>query len=248
MGNTAISIERHSQYRAGPTQPGDRAIRSLPTRTSMTNAPRTRSLAPSRIAGSNLRRSPLRAKTAVITIASLGILGTTLVGCSAAAAPARSSNTTVSTGATPSSSASKSAASSSPSSSASKPAISSSPSSSASKPAISSSPSSGPSKPATSSYNDGSYSQQGIYASPGGQEVISVALTLKSDIVTAVTVTTVTADPTATAYEAMFESGIGAVVVGKNITTLNVSHVAGSSLTSLGFNDALTKIKGVAKS
>jgi hypothetical protein len=66
--------------------------------------------------------------------------------------------------------------------------------------------------------------------------------------VTAVTVKTVKADPTATSYEAMFESGIGAVVVGKNITTLNVSRVAGSSLTSLGFNDALTKIKAVAKS
>jgi hypothetical protein len=45
----------------------------------------------------------------------------------------------------------------------------------------------------------------------------------------------------------MFESGIGAVVVGKNINTLNVSRVAGSSLTSMGFNDALTKIKAAAK-
>jgi hypothetical protein len=227
----------------------------------MTNAPRTRSLAPSRISGSNLRRSPLRAKTAVITIAGLGILGTTLVGCSAAAAPARSSNTTASTGATPSSSAST--ASATPTSSASTPATDSSSSSSASKPATStSSPSSASkpatstpatgsssaSKPATSSYKDGSYSQQGTYASPGGQEVISVALTLKSNIVTAVTVKTVKADPTATSYEAMFESGIGAAVVGKNINTLNVSRVSGSSLTSMGFNDALIKIKADAKS
>ena len=214
----------------------------------MTNAPRTRSLAPSRTPGSNLRRSPLRAKTAVITFAGLGILGATLVGCSAAAAPARSSNTTASTGATPTSSASTAGAT--PTSSASTPATSSSSPSSTSKP-VTSTPATGSSsasKPATSSYKDGSYSQQGTYASPGGQEVISVALTLKSNIVTAVTVTTVKADPTATTYEAMFESGIGAVVVGKNITTLNVSRVAGSSLTSLGFNDALTKIKAVAKS
>jgi hypothetical protein len=178
----------------------------------MTNAPRTSSPAPSRLPGSSVRRSPLRGKTAVITFAGLGILGTTLAGCSAAAAPANSSDTTSSTGS-------------------------------------SSGSSSGTAGTAASvNYKDGSYTEQGTYASPGGQEVISVALTLKSNIVTAVTVKTVKADPTATTYEAMFESGIGAVVVGKNINTLNVSRVAGSSLTSLGFNNALTKIKADAKS
>jgi uncharacterized protein with FMN-binding domain len=98
------------------------------------------------------------------------------------------------------------------------------------------------------SYKDGSYTEQGTYASPGGQELISVALTLKSNVVTAVTVKTVKADPTATGYESMFIAGIGKVAVGKNINTLNVSRVAGSSLTSMGFNDALTKIKADAKS
>jgi hypothetical protein len=155
----------------------------------MTNAPRTRSFVP---------------KTAVITFAGLGILGTTLAGCSAAAVPASSSDTSASTGTSGSTATS-------------------------------------------GNYKDGSYTEQGTYASPGGQELISVALTLKSNMVTAVTVKTVKADPTATTYEAMFESGIGAVVVGKNINTLNVSRVAGSSLTSMGFNDALTKIKAAAK-
>jgi hypothetical protein len=174
----------------------------------MTNAPRTRSLAPGRTPDSNLRRSPLRGKTAVITFAGLGLLGTTLAGCSTAASAETSSGTSATGGS-----------------------------------------SSGSSATTTSgNYKDGSYTEQGTYASPGGQEVISVALTLKSNIVTAVTVKTVKADPTATTYEAMFESGIGAVVVGKNINTLNVSRVSGSSLTSMGFNDALTKIKADAKS
>jgi hypothetical protein len=36
-------------------------------------------------------------------------------------------------------------------------------------------------------------------------------------------------------------------VVGKDIDALNVGPVAGSSLTSIGFNKALATIKGLAK-
>ncbi|NEM92243.1 hypothetical protein G3T37_12860 [Galbitalea soli] len=97
------------------------------------------------------------------------------------------------------------------------------------------------------SYKDGTYTKNGSYASPGGQETISVQLTLKSNVVTAVTVKTVTADPTATAYEARFISGIQGVVVGKKLDALNVSRVAGSSLTSQGFNAAVEAIKADAK-
>jgi uncharacterized protein with FMN-binding domain len=97
-------------------------------------------------------------------------------------------------------------------------------------------------------YKDGSYTAPGTYVSPGGSEHISVSLTLAKNIVTAVKVTTVKADPTATGYEQMFENGIAAVVVGKNINSLNVGTVAGSSLTSTGFNSALATIKADAKS
>jgi hypothetical protein len=96
-------------------------------------------------------------------------------------------------------------------------------------------------------YKDGSYTHDGTYSSPGGKEVISVELTLKSNVVTAVTVKTVKADPTATGYENMFIAGIGKVVVGKKLDDLNVSRVAGSSLTSQGFNNAVTGIKSAAK-
>ncbi len=61
-------------------------------------------------------------------------------------------------------------------------------------------------------------------------------------------VVTVKADPTARAYEQQFEGGIAGVTVGKNINTLNIGVVAGSSLTSLGFNQALATIKADAKS
>lgn len=97
-------------------------------------------------------------------------------------------------------------------------------------------------------YTDGTYTSEGHYNSPGGPEIISVELTLASNVVTAVKVETVKADPTATQYEAMFKGGVAAIVVGKNINELNVARVAGSSLTSMGFADALTKIKADAKS
>jgi len=96
-------------------------------------------------------------------------------------------------------------------------------------------------------YKDGTYTEPGTYTSPGGTEHISVTLTLAKNIITAMKVVTVKADPTATGYEGMFEGGIAAKTVGKNINTLNIGVVAGSSLTSMGFNQALAAIKADAK-
>jgi uncharacterized protein with FMN-binding domain len=98
------------------------------------------------------------------------------------------------------------------------------------------------------SYKDGTYTEPGSYTSPGGNEHISVTLTLGNNIITAIKVITVQADPTATGYEQMFEGGIAAATVGKNINTLNIGVVAGSSLTSMGFNQALAAIKADASS
>ena len=96
-------------------------------------------------------------------------------------------------------------------------------------------------------YKDGTYTAPGGYISPGGEEHISVTLTLAKNVITAMKVVTVEADPTATGYEQLFEGGIGAATVGKNINTLNIGVVAGSSLTSMGFNKALASIKADAK-
>jgi uncharacterized protein with FMN-binding domain len=99
----------------------------------------------------------------------------------------------------------------------------------------------------TATYKDGTYSAPGAYSSPGGQEQIKVTLTLAKNVITAMKVVTVKADPTATGYEHQFEGGISAATVGKNINTLNIGVVAGSSLTSMGFNQALATIKADAK-
>lgn len=95
-------------------------------------------------------------------------------------------------------------------------------------------------------YKDGEYTATGTYQSPGGTETIAVDLTLASDVVTAVTVTPQATRSESVIYQGKFASGIADVVVGKDIDSLNVSKVAGSSLTSGGFNDALATIKAEA--
>ena len=99
----------------------------------------------------------------------------------------------------------------------------------------------------TGPYTDGSYTEDGGYVSPAGPQTVTVKVTLAGDKVTAVTVTPHATDATAKGYQAMFVQGISAEVVGKDIDKLSVSRVAGSSLTSGGFNAAIAAIKKDAK-
>ena len=85
------------------------------------------------------------------------------------------------------------------------------------------------------------------YTAPSGTETIKVALTITSNNVTAAKATSVTVDAGASTWEAKFESGISAAVVGKPIATLNIKSVGGASLPSVGFNNAVTAIKAQAK-
>ncbi|HKU34622.1 MAG TPA: hypothetical protein VJP90_03645 [Paenarthrobacter sp.] len=98
-----------------------------------------------------------------------------------------------------------------------------------------------------STYKDGTYSADGTYTSPNGQETVGVQLTLAGDKVTAVNITTHPSNPNTKKFQGEFASGIAAQIVGKDIDQLNVSKVAGSSLTSGGFNDAVGQIKSQAK-
>lgn len=94
-----------------------------------------------------------------------------------------------------------------------------------------------------SSYKDGTYSADGSYQSPSGTETITVTLTLADDKVTAVEIGKHATNPSAIEYQTMFANGISALVVGKDINSLAVSRVAGSSLTSGGFAAALASIE-----
>jgi uncharacterized protein with FMN-binding domain len=103
-------------------------------------------------------------------------------------------------------------------------------------------------KKQSSVYKDGSYSSTGSYMSPGGLDKIAVNLTLEKDIVTDISVTPLVADKVSVKYQGMFLSGYRPMVIGKNIKDVKLDKVSGSSLTSIGFNEAIEQIKLEAKS
>jgi uncharacterized protein with FMN-binding domain len=96
-------------------------------------------------------------------------------------------------------------------------------------------------------YKDGTYSADGTYVSPNGTETVGVQLTLAAGTVTDVQITQHPSNPNTRKFQGEFAGGIAAQVVGRNIDELNVSKVAGSSLTSGGFNKALEQIKSEAR-
>lgn len=100
--------------------------------------------------------------------------------------------------------------------------------------------------PVDASYRDGTYQANGTYESPNGSENIIVLVELTDDVVTNVEITTNPNNPTTANYQSQFASGIGALVVGEDIDQLDVTVVAGSSLTSNGFREALAAIKADA--
>lgn len=106
----------------------------------------------------------------------------------------------------------------------------------------------GGSSASSGTYKDGTYKADGKYVSPNGQETIGVQLTLSSGVVSALQLTPYPSNPNTQKFQGEFISGINAVVVGKPIDELNVSKISGSSLTSGGFNDAISQIKKEATS
>lgn len=111
----------------------------------------------------------------------------------------------------------------------------------------SSSSASSSSSSSTATYKDGTYTAKGDYQSPEGAEDINVSITLADGVVTAVKTTTDGTSPDEVHYQGAFNGGIAAVVVGKKLDELSVDKVAGSSLTSTGFNAAVAKIKTQAQ-
>nr|WP_315266951.1 hypothetical protein [Microbacterium lemovicicum] len=98
----------------------------------------------------------------------------------------------------------------------------------------------------TSTYADGTYTAEGSYQTPESVEKISVTVTLADDVITAVEVTGDPQKAESKEYQSKFIGGISDVVVGKGIDEISVSRVAGSSLTSGGFNQAIGEIKSEA--
>lgn len=99
----------------------------------------------------------------------------------------------------------------------------------------------------TSSLKDGMYSATGNYQTPGGRESIGVTVTLSSGTITDASVQQKASGGESVEFQGKFASGFKSLVVGKNIDEVSLSRVAGSSLTSGGFNNALQDIENQAK-
>lgn len=95
----------------------------------------------------------------------------------------------------------------------------------------------------TSSYKNGTYSATGSYATPGGIESIKLTVTIEDGVITKTELAQNATDRDAKQYQSAFASGYSELVVGKDVNKVSLSRVAGSSLTSNGFNTALDTIK-----
>ncbi len=99
----------------------------------------------------------------------------------------------------------------------------------------------------SASYKDGTYSADGNYVSPNGTETVGVTLTLAGGAVSDVQITQHPSNPNTKKFQGEFAGGIQSQIVGKSLDEIKVSKVAGSSLTSGGFNQAVEKIKSEAQ-
>lgn len=109
-----------------------------------------------------------------------------------------------------------------------------------------------PSKPVenvqvASKYKDGTYTSEGKYLSPGGDESVDVTITIKDDVVTDAKVESNATRPMSVKFQGLFIEGYKTLVVGKKIDEVVLDKVSGSSLTPKGFNDAVEKIKAESR-
>lgn len=96
------------------------------------------------------------------------------------------------------------------------------------------------------SYADGLFRAVGDYISPAGPQGISVAVQLKDDTVAWVMVTPRTFIGEPAEFQNKFAKAAPDEVVGRDVDTITVSRLAGASLTSDAFNQALADIKAQA--
>lgn len=96
-------------------------------------------------------------------------------------------------------------------------------------------------------YKAGKYTAEGGYTSPAQPETVTVDLVLSADgTITDVNFKGNATNPTSIKLQGMFAGGYKELVVGKKIDEVKLDKVSGSSLTPIGFNDAIEKIKAEA--
>jgi major membrane immunogen (membrane-anchored lipoprotein) len=96
-------------------------------------------------------------------------------------------------------------------------------------------------------YKDGEHSATGSYRSPGGQQAITIKVTVQDGKITDTSAESGATDGTSRDFQSKFISGYKAQIVGKSLDEVRLDKVSGSSLTPQGFNDAIDQIKESAK-
>jgi uncharacterized protein with FMN-binding domain len=99
----------------------------------------------------------------------------------------------------------------------------------------------------SASYKDGTYSANEDYFVPPGQESIAVSLTVSNGTVTDVQVTNSEHDRESAIFQQDFAASYKNQVIGKAISSLHISSIAGASDTTDAFNDALSQIRSQAQ-
>lgn len=97
-------------------------------------------------------------------------------------------------------------------------------------------------------YKDGTYTTKTEYFTPGGTESITVNLTISGGTISAASLSQEATQRDSEFYQQSFADSYKSYVVGKSISGLSLSRVAGASLTTQGFNDALDTIRTKAQS
>lgn len=99
-----------------------------------------------------------------------------------------------------------------------------------------------PPKEADTKLQNGVYEAVGDYTSPEGEEHVGVKITLENGVVIASEVTPQATDEISKKMQGKFKDAYQKEVIGKPISTIDLGVVGGSSLTPIGFEDALKKI------
>lgn len=99
----------------------------------------------------------------------------------------------------------------------------------------------------SSAVKDGTYDATGSYQTPGGTESIEVKISLADGVITNASITEQGKTGEAQEFQSRFASGYKSQVVGKKISDVELTRVAGSSLTPIGFNNALDEIEKQAQ-
>lgn len=99
----------------------------------------------------------------------------------------------------------------------------------------------------TTKYVDGTYSKIGGYQSPGGNDSITVNVTVKNDVVESVSFVNGGTNEASINFQNLFIDGVKSQVVGKKLADVKVGVVNGASLTGTGFNDAVAQIRTAAQ-